>query len=410
GDAMGVFLPLSTQSIDEVKSRMLPYHNLLKPADGTPIVLPNKEMALGIYYLTTLDHDQEDIKDTELKVFSSGDEAISSYHLNAIALRQPVIVNINGKAVRTSVGRIIVNEGLPEELRFINNDLKAADVKNIVVRAIKLFDDNQKVGEVIDRLKEIGFWGASISGGLSLSIFDCKIIAEKAGIINEAEKKIDKLEKSFNQGLLTIEEKKRYSNKLWIETTETLADKTWASLDNENPVKLIIKSGGARASREQLKQLSAMKGLVVDPLGKIIEVPTKSNYREGLSIFEYVISARGARKGLTDSALKTADAGYLTRRLVDVSHDVIIREEDCQTTNGLIIHSDDSERGEKFFERIRGRFILDDIKNEKGSLLLAKGELITEEVLKELEKEKIAQVIVRSALYCKSKYGTCQQC
>jgi DNA-directed RNA polymerase subunit beta' len=168
-------------------------------------------------------------------------------------------------------------------------------------------------------------------------------------VVEETEKEIEKINKNYEQGLLSLEEKRRYSNKLWINTTEKLADLTWSALDEENPVKIIIKSGGARASREQLKQLSAIKGLVVDPLGKIIEVPTKSNYREGLSIFEYVISARGARKGLTDSALKTADAGYLTRRLVDTAHDMIVREENCQTNEGLTI-STESVRGEKFKE------------------------------------------------------------
>jgi DNA-directed RNA polymerase subunit beta' len=200
--------------------------------------------------------------------------------------------------------------------------MKAVDLKELVIRAMRLFD-NKQVGQLIDKLKETGFYGASLAGGLSFSVTDCKIIEEKEKIVRETEEKVKKIEKNYQQGLLTADEKKRYSNQLWIETTERLADLTWEALEEENPVKMIIKSGGARASREQLKQLSAIKGLVVDPLGKIIEVPTKSNYREGLSVFEYVISARGARKGLTDSALKTADAGYLTRRLVDVAHDMI---------------------------------------------------------------------------------------
>ena len=408
GDAMGVFLPLSQNSINEVKERMLPYHNLLKPADGTPIVVPNKEMALGIYYLTTIDKQYENLKDDELRVFSSEDETISNYHLGTIELRQPIYVMIAGKALHTTAGRVILNQSLPEELRFINTDVKASDVKNIIVLAIKLFDDSEKVGQLIDKLKEVGFWGATISGGLSLSVFDCKIIKEKGSIVQTTEKEIEKVEKSFNQGLLTLEEKRRYSNKLWIETTENLADKTWDSLDEENPVKIIIKSGGARASREQLKQLSAMKGLVVDPLGKIIAVPTKSNYREGLSIFEYVISARGARKGLTDSALKTADAGYLTRRLVDVAHDMIVREEDCGATSGLHIESE-GERGDKFIERIRGRYLLEDVTADK-KILLEKGTLLTEEVLKKVAAAQIKKMSVRSALYCQSKYGVCLKC
>jgi DNA-directed RNA polymerase subunit beta' len=218
-----------------------------------------------------------------------------------------------------------------------------------------------------------------------------------------------KFENNYEQGFLTIDEKRRYSNKLWLETTENLANKTWDAIDEENPVKMIIKSGGARASKEQLKQLSAMKGLVVDPLGKIIEVPTKSNYREGLSIFEYVISARGARKGLTDSALKTADAGYLTRRLVDVSHDMIVREEDCQTNEGLKIKTTE-DRGDKFKARIRGRFLLEDALDEHKKVVVAAGTMLDEETVEMIEKKGVKKVVVRSALHCHSKFGVCQKC
>ena len=409
GDAMGVFLPLSKGAIDEVAQRMMPYHNLLKPADGSPIILPNKEMALGIYYLTTVNHAYAQSKDEELKTFANVDEPINAYNLEKIGLRQPIMVKVGGKFVRTTTGRIIFNNALPNELRYINMDIKASDIKNIVIEAIKVYENKEQVGELIDKLKEIGFFGASISGGLSLSIFDCEIIPEKKAIVKKTEDEIKKVEKKYDQGLLTLEEKRRYSNKLWIETTERLADKTWEALDEENPVKVIIKSGGARASREQLKQLSAMKGLVVDPLGKIIEVPTKSNYREGLSIFEYVISARGARKGLTDSALKTADAGYLTRRLVDVSHDMIVREADCNTDEGLLISIDD-ERGNKFFERIKNRFTLKDIVNSKKQVLVKANELIDEKNIALLKANKVAKVTVRSPFYCHSKHGVCQKC
>ncbi|OGK18567.1 DNA-directed RNA polymerase subunit beta' [Candidatus Roizmanbacteria bacterium RIFCSPLOWO2_12_FULL_40_12] len=408
GDAMGVFLPLSKNSIDEVKDRMLPYHNLLKPADGTPIVVPNKEMALGIYYITTIDKQFINLKENELKSFSSENDAISLFQVGGVQLREPILLQVDGKLVQTTTGRVLLNQQLPEELRFMNFDVKASDVKNIIVEAIKLFNDSEKVGRLIDKLKELGFWGATISGGLSLSVFDCKIIKEKGAIVIQTEKEIEKVEKSYNQGLLTLEEKRRYSNKLWIETTENLADKTWAFLDEENPVKIIIKSGGARASREQLKQLSAMKGLVVDPVGKIIEVPTKSNYREGLSIFEYVISARGARKGLTDSALKTADAGYLTRRLVDVAHDMIVREDDCGAKAGLDIDAN-LERGDKFIDRIKGRWLLEDTAHDK-KVIVKKGELLDEEALKKIVSARINKLTIRSALFCQSKYGVCQKC
>lgn len=409
GDAMGVFLPLSKNAIKEVEERMLPYHNLLKPADGSPIALPNKEMALGIYYLTTLDNAFKDTKDEELKWYGETYEPISLFHLKKIQLRQPILVKTKGKLIRTSVGRILFNQVLPEELQFINHDMKFSDVKNIVVDAIKLLNSDEKIGALIDSLKEIGFWSATICSGLSVSIFDCKIIPEKGEIIAKTEKEVEKIEDNYNQGLLTLEEKKRYTNKLWIDTTEKLADLTWNSLDAENPVKLSILSGGPRASREQLKQLSAMKGLVVDPLGKIIEVPTKSNYREGLSIFEYVISTRGARKGLTDSALKTADAGYLTRRLHDVAHDMIIREEDCGVKEGLAVRIDD-ERGDKLKERIRGRYVMKDLMTDDKKKLLEANGLVTEEVENKVLKSKVSEVIVRSPLYCQSKYGVCQKC
>ncbi len=408
GDAMGVFLPLSSKAIEEVKSRMFPYHNLLKPSDGSPVVLPNKEMALGCYYLTTIDSHLDIEKDEDLKFYSTVNEAMRFHAVNKIMLRQPINVKINNKIIKTTVGRIIFNQALPPELQFINEEVKAADLKNIVVAAMKLFE-NEKVGELIDKIKDIGFWASTIAGGLSLSIFDCQIIPEKKKIIEETENEIKKITKNFEQGLLTSEEKKRYSNKLWIDVTEKLADKTWNALDEENPVKIIIKSGGARASKEQLKQLAAIKGLVVDPLGKIIEVPTKSNYRQGLSIFEYVISARGARKGLTDSALKTADAGYLTRRLVDTSHDMIVREEDCQTKEGLTV-STNSSRGNKFKERIKNRYSLNNIADEDKKIIVSANELIDNEKVILIEKNKINKIIVRSPLYCNSTYGVCQKC
>jgi len=408
GDAMGVFLPLSKGAVEEVTNRMMPYHNLLKPADGTPIILPNKEMALGIYYLTTIDHKYA-LQNESLRFFNDENEAIIAYNLDKISVRQPILVKIDNKLIKTTTGRIIFNEALPKEMRFINSDIKANDVKNIVIEAVKMYEEKEKIGQLIDQLKEIGFIGATLSGGLSLSIFDCQIIPEKETVVKKTEQEIKKIEKNYNQGLLTLEEKRRYSNKLWIEATEKLADQTWEKLDEENPVKVIIKSGGARASREQLKQLSAMKGLVVDPLGKIIEVPTKSNYREGLSIFEYVISARGARKGLTDSALKTADAGYLTRRLVDVAHDMIIREEDCGTDEGLFISADD-ERGAKFIERIKSRNALKDITNNKKQVIVKANELIDEKNIPLIKANNISKVFVRSPFYCHSKHGVCQKC
>lgn len=410
GDQMAVFVPLSKKAMDEIGAQMTPKNNLLKPSDGTPIVVPNKEMALGCYYLTSLDNQYINKKDEELKFFSNEFEALMAHQKGVIQTRELAWIRIDNVTIKTTVGRIIFNSKLPKELRFINTEVKAADIKSIVVKATKIFnDDYTKIADIIDSIKEIGFWGATICGGISVSVFDCKIIAEKDQLIGDAEEKIKEIENNFMKGLLTEEEKKRASNSVWIDTTEDMANKTWDFIDEENPVKIIIKSGGARASREQLKQLSAMKGLVIDPMGKIIEVPTKSNYREGLSIFEYVINTRGARKGLTDSALKTADAGYLTRRLVDVSHDMIVREVDCGTDEGLTVRKDE-DRGEKFFERIRARFAVKNIIDEDKKIIVKEGELIDEDKLALLKKSTVSKAVVRSPLYCKSKHGVCQSC
>ena len=406
GDAMGVFVPLSKESIEEVKSKMLAKHNLLKPADGSPIVIPNKEMAIGVYYMTSMDQIYINKKDENLPLCESTDTAVSLYNLGKLELREPIHARVDGVTLKTTVGRIMFNELLPAELRFINQEVKAADIKSLITKAVRLFNDHDRVGELIDNIKSIGFWASTISGGLSVSIFDCIVAEGKEEVLNEAQKQVKIIDTNFQEGLLTLDEKRRYSNKLWMETTEHLADMTWNAIDEENPVKMIIKSGGARASREQLKQLSAIKGLVVDPMGKIIDVPTKSNYRDGLGIFEYVISARGARKGLTDSALKTADAGYLTRRLHDVAHDMIIREEASEMTQFLTI-STKGERGDKFALRIYGRFAANDIKSN-DTVIVAKNELITEEKVAEIVKAGVHSVDVYSPLFSTSKQGLCR--
>jgi len=408
GDAMGAFLPLSKNAIKEIKERMLPYNNLLKPADGSPVILPNKEMALGCYYLTTLDTHYQSKKDEELKFYANEDEVTKAYHLDQIKLREPILVRIKNKSMRTSAGRIIFNQVLPNQLRYLNQPIKASDIKDLVTKSIKIIKDRKEIGVIIDRIKDIGFWGATMAAGLSVSIFDLITIKQKATMIKETEKKARQIEKKYQEGIVTLEEKKRFSTKLWIDTTEKMTNLVWDIIDEENPVKIIIKSGGARASRQQLKQLAAMKGLVIDPMGKIIDIPTKSNYREGLSVLEYIISARGARKGLTDSALKTANAGYLTRRLVDVSHDMIVREDDCQTDEGLTI-TKEGPREQSFFRRVYGRYLLKPIyKNKK--ILIDKGSLIDEAELKLIKEKEIKRVAIRSPLHCKASTGICRKC
>lgn len=409
GDQMAVHIPLSRESQEEAIHLMLPTHNLLKPADGSPITVPNKEMVLGCYYITTDDPTFSGKSDQDLPLYTDEQSAIYDYQTARITLREPIMLRNGGAAMRTTVGRIFFNEILPEGLRYMNTAVKAATVKGIITRALRLYP-KEEVVKLIDAIKNIGFWGATISGGLSVSVFDNEMIDEKEKIIEEAEKEVKNVDQNYQQGLITLEEKRRLSNEIWIDVTERIADKTWEKLSPSNPVKMIIDSGGARASKDQLKQLSAIKGLVVDPLGKIVELPTKSNYREGLSIFEYVTSTRGSRKGLTDSALKTADAGYLTRRLVDVAHDMIVRIDDCGTEEGFTL-SRDEDRQTPFATRVVGRYVAHDVTVPGGKkVLIAKGEMITEENVKLIDEHNVKEVVVRSPITCNALIGLCAKC
>ena len=407
GDQMAVHIPLAKKAQLEAKDLMMPVHNLLKPADGSPITLPNKDMALGCYYLTTIDTGNP--PDKQVPVFGDEAEAILVYQLNKITLRQPIKVRLDHELTETTVGRLLFNEILPQSLRYINEPVKAASIKQIIIQTMDIAP-REEVAKLIDRIKDFGFWGATVAGGVSLSVFDNEMIPHKKDIINEAESRVAEVDSNYQQGLITLEEKKRLSNAIWIEVTEKIADETWARLAKDNPVRMIIESGGARASKDQLKQLAAMRGLVVDPLGKIVELPTKSNFREGLSIFEYVTSTRGSRKGLTDSALKTADAGYLTRRLVDVSHDAIIRFEDCRTDNGIEISRSD-KRQTLFTTRISGRILAEAVtKPNSKTKLFDAGTLVTSDVVKILDKKGVESVVIRSPLTCKANYGLCIKC
>ncbi len=404
GDQMAVHIPLSKKAQEEAIDLMMPSHNLLKPADGTPITLPNKEMALGTFYLTTID---ERLRNEELKVFADFHDALLCYSFNKVRLREPILVRVNNKLIETIIGRILFNEKLPKTIGFINEPVKASTIKRIITKAISECD-HEEVATLIDNIKELGFYGSTISG-ISVSVFDNEMVEEKNKLIEEAEKKISQIEENYQKGLITVEEKKRLSNEVWIKTTEVIADLTWNNLKPANPIKIIIDSEGARAGKEQLKQLSAIRGLILDPLGKIVELPIKSNFREGLSIFEYVASARGSRKGLTDSALKTANAGYLTRRLVDVSHDVIIRDDDCGATEGIVVRHTDPQRTASFFDRILGRSSA--LKVTKGkTVLLNPSEEITEEKAQKVIDAGILELTVRSALTCKFIYGICATC
>ena len=402
GDQMAVHVPLSVHAQEEAASIMMPERNLLKPSSGTPITVPNKEMAMGCYYLTSFDPDLK-LSDT---IFSGKEEVITALQNNIIEYRQPIMARIEGKIIETTAGRIIFNRALPDNVPFMNRPITAGAIQDLVREAIGKFSIEDTVN-IIDSIKEVGFNAATISG-LSVSVSDCVIIPGKDAIIGEANQRAVLIEQNFDTGLITNEERRRLTNQLWMETTDDIAEKTWNALGENNAVKIIIDSGGTRASRDQVKQLSAMRGLVVDPLGNIVELPTKSNFRQGLSVFEYVTSTRGSRKGLTDSALKTADAGYLTRRLVDVTHDVIVRSDDCGTEDGLTI-SKTSRRGDQFIKRTIGRILAEDVLDGK-KVIAKRGDLIDEQVQKLLLSPGVESIVVRSPLTCVLPYGICKMC
>ncbi len=411
GDQMGVHLPLSKKAQKEARELMLPAQNLLKPADGRPVNIPGKEMVVGCYYITSIrEEDLTEEKKTlkEVRLFSSQEETQTAWLAEKIELREMIGVRINGEVKLTTTGRVLFNQVLPAELRFVNEPVGSNKIKELVGRAFNILA-REKVVDLIDALKDIGFWGATYSG-ISPSIFDCSLLGGKDKLINQANKKASEIENNYHQGLITDEEKTQLIKDMWIETTEEIASLTWQQFSPDAPIKLISDAGIKRVTRDQIKQISGMRGLVVDPLGRIVPLPTKSNFREGLSVFEYVTGARGSRKGLTDTALKTADAGYLTRRLVDVAHSCLIREKDCKTTKRLTI-SKSGPRKQSFSRRIIGRFLAFSIRDPKtNKVIFKKGTILNEKAVDVIDKKGIKEVAVRSPFLCRSKYGICTKC
>jgi len=404
GDQMAVHLPLSRNAIRETEELMMSDKNLLRPADGSPMAAPaSKEIALGVYYLTIVDEKTDAYGTT---VFSDPNEAIAAFRMGFVGVRQKITVRVKGKVIETTVGRLMFNEVLPSEFEYVNENVSSSVIKRLVDQAFTKISHEELI-DLIDDIKDIGFMGGTLSG-LSFGITDAVVHPKKNEIIAGGNQRVSEIEQNFAQGLITLEEKKRLIESVWIEITEEIADKTWELVDPDGSIRIVIDAKVGRTSRENIKQLSGMIGLVVDPMGKVVELPVKSNFREGLSVFEYVNGSRGARKGLTDTALKTADAGYLTRRLVDVAHDVIIRKDDCGTDKFITI--DKNSRPKVFASRIVGRIAAAEIK-DGGKVLVKKGEFIGEnEAEKAAESENIKSVDIRSPLTCQTRYGVCSKC
>ncbi len=408
GDQMAIHIPLTKKARKEAKKYMLPEQNLLKPSDGHPESIPDKkEMAIGVYYLTSIDP----LLTESTTIFSSPQEAENAYQTGVIHLRQPIQVRFpakSAKLLKTTVGRIMFNKIIPQDWDFINHGLTRKDIGALFENAIDHIDLKQ-VAKLIDNVKDLGFEAGTISG-LSFAITDNELYPDKDKIIDSANLKAKEIEDNFKLGLITNEERKKLVIQMWMDTTESLTEKTWQAFSKDNPVRLIIDTGMGRITKNTIKQLSAMRGINVDPLGNFVELPTKGNFRQGLSIFEYVNAIRGSRKGLTDTALRTADAGYLTRRLVDVSHDAIIRADDCGTTDFITIESGNYSPS-KFARKIIGRNTAKKIINPKTKKVIVKvGDSITEELAQQIISAKVKQVSVRSPLVCKLRHGICRAC
>ncbi len=407
GDQMAVHVPLSRAAVKEARDMMLSHHNILLPSSGEPTVTPTLDMVLGCYYLTTIR--QQESQDNG-KVYGSFEEAKLAYEFGAVDLREEIEVrDEKGERLKTSVGRIIFNEVLPEELGYYNKIIDKGTLKQIATICTKVLPD-EETGRVLDDIKRLGFHYASKSG-ITIAVNDIEVPATKPQLLAEAESHINTIENQYHRGIITEDE--RYSGvvKTWMETTDNITNTISSNLDRYGGIYMMATSG-AKGNISQIRQMAGMRGLMTDPSGKIIEFPIKSSLREGHSVLEYFISTHGARKGLADTALRTSDSGYLTRRLIDVAQDTITADEDCETPDGVWI-SEPKEKGllPSLAERVIGRLAAMDIAHpETGEIIVYRNEEIGEETVEKIMAAGLSSVYVRSPLTCQSRRGTCQHC
>ena len=404
GDQMAVHLPLTVQGQEEAKNIMASVQNLLKPATGSPVTTPSQDIVLGCYYITNL---KEGVKG-EGKHYSNIEEAIMAYEGGFIDVRAKIKVKINEEYIETCVGRVIFNKILPEGHSFINKLLDKKALTKLIGEIIFKYDKTEVV-KLVDNIKKIGFKHLSYAG-ISWGMDDLIIPEEKRDLIDKANKEVELLRQQFKAGLLTDEERYIKIIETWAKVKNDISEHVTDTLDSHGPVHYMVESG-ARGSWSQIVQMCGMRGLMAAPSGKTIELPVKNSFKEGLGVLEYFISTHGARKGLTDTALRTANAGYLTRRLIDVAQDMIIRADDCGDLEGIeISRSEDEEMNEEMSERILGRYAALDITNGKGEVILKRGEMINKEAISKIDKEGINSVKVRSVLNCKLQSGICKKC
>jgi DNA-directed RNA polymerase subunit beta' len=421
GDQMAVHVPLSPKAVVEAYDLMLASRNLLKPADGEPIVGPSKDMVLGVYYMTM----EKDGKKGEGRAFANIDEVDLAYSLGQLDLHTKIKLSIDThfddensryeeedsrrRLVETTVGRALFNRILPNKMQYVNMLLDKTNLQDLVSRCYAIIGQDATT-EVVDEIKNIGFKYATKSG-TTIAISDITVPKAKATIVNRTEEEVADLEKQYQRGLLTEQEKTDATIQLWQAARKELEQEVKDGLDPNGNLSVMAMSGATKGGFTPISQLAGMRGLMADPAGRIIPLPIRSNFREGLRALEYFISTHGARKGLADTALRTADAGYLTRRLCDVAQDVIINGNDCETEDGLWINRKDDVAGQQFHERIQGRFSAENVVHPKtGELVIARNEELTDEISVIIQDLDIDRIFVRSPLVCHLDRGICAMC
>jgi DNA-directed RNA polymerase subunit beta' len=415
GDQMAVHVPLSKYAVEEARQLMLSTKNLMLPASGEPIVGPTKDMVLGCYYLTM----EQEGRKGEGMVFADIDEVMLAYSLGKVDIHACIKLlnpystprkdNIPLELIETTVGRALFNDILPDEIRYVNETLAKGGLKKLVARCYQKMGQ-EITADVVDKIKDIGFKYATRSG-VSIAVSDLTVPKDKARIIRETEETVQEVDRQYRRGLLTEDEQYTRSIELWSRAKDEVTEVVASSLNPSGPIRIMAESGSTKGNYQPISQLAGMRGLMADPSGRIISMPIVSNFREGLSSLEYFISTHGARKGLADTALRTADAGYLTRRLVDVAQDIIINTYDCGTRGGNWIRKANNIGGQTLAERIAGRVVAGKVVHpETGEILADVGDMIDDEQAEVIEAAGITEVYARSAMTCQLRHGICALC
>jgi DNA-directed RNA polymerase subunit beta' len=424
GDQMAVHVPLFSGAIAEAKNLMMSSQNILSAADGHPVVGPTQDIVLGCYWLTATRTSQPTgEKASKLRAYTNADEATLSYQLGMVGLQEWLRVRIDGQLVVTTPGRLMLNQVLPlgrepmptddgmpqQPLGFQNLHFDRKQLRALVAALFRLYG-NEVTAATVNEIKRLGFHYAT-QAGITISAMDVPHPKAKPEILEKTEKEVDEVERMYRRGVMTEEERYRKVIELWTRAQEDVAKATEQSFDPFDPIWVMMTSG-ARGNISQVRQLAGMRGLMADPTGRIIPMPIKGSFNEGLTVLEYFISTHGARKGLADTALRTADSGYLTRRLVDVAQDVIVRQEDCGTQNGIWVHGVDAARAknEPILDSLGGRIAAEDIVTKDGEILVRAGETLTEPLAEKAIEAGVGSVKVRSVLSCESREGVCRLC